>query len=48
MGCASCLKLMLPSGGENQRDDRPEAESSSSPKRSVAVVVIRMLKYETP
>lgn len=36
-GCASHLELMLSSGGENQKDGQPEAESSSLPMRGVVM-----------
>lgn len=36
-GCASHQELMLSSGGENQKDDRPEAGSRSLPIKSMVM-----------
>ena len=47
-GGARHLELLLPPEEESQRPDHPEAESRSSPRRSVVVVVIETPKYERP
>lgn len=40
------MGLMLPSEGENQRDDQPQAESRLLPTRSVVVVGVEKPKCE--
>lgn len=47
-GCAGRLERGLPSEGGSQRDDQPEAESGSSPTRSVAVGVLEKPEQERP